>query len=117
MVLRKARAVTQIDSPSIPLPAEVIEAIAERAAAIVLERTAAIASPYFTIPEAAGYMRCGRRRIDNLLSAGHLTRVKDGSRTLVLRAELDDYLRGDPTGVALRLPRHLRSVSPSRRAR
>jgi excisionase family DNA binding protein len=99
------------------LPAELVDAIAERAAEIVLERTAAAASPYFTIPEAADYMRCGRRRVDNLLSAGRLTRVKDGRRTLVLRAEVDAMLRGDPTGVALRSPRHLRSVSASHRAR
>lgn len=59
---------------------------------------AAGASPYLTVPEAAAYLRCKRQRIDDLLSQGVLTRVKEGGRTLVGRAEIDAHLRGEPTG-------------------
>jgi excisionase family DNA binding protein len=81
------------------LPPEVVEAIAERAAELVLARLAdqretESESPYMTIPEAAEHLRCKRQRVDDLLSAGKLTRHKDGSRTLVERAELERYLNG-----------------------
>jgi excisionase family DNA binding protein len=79
----------------LPFTPELIEAIAQRAAAIVLERLNGsddAASPYMTIPEAAVYARCKRQRIDDLLSAQRLTRHKEGSRTLILRAELEAHL-------------------------
>jgi excisionase family DNA binding protein len=50
-------------------------------------------SPYMTIPEAAEYLRCARQRVDDLLSQRRLSRFKDGARTLVLRREVEDYLR------------------------
>ena len=50
-------------------------------------------SPYLTIPEAADLLRCSRGRIDNLLSARRLSRVKEGGRTLLLRAEVEAYPR------------------------
>lgn len=49
-------------------------------------------SPYFSIVEAAAYLRCSRQRIDDLLSARRLSRFKDGSRTLVSRAEIERYV-------------------------
>jgi excisionase family DNA binding protein len=81
---------------SLSLPAEVVEEIIERAAAIALERLGTadrVPSPYMTIPEAADYLRCKRQRIDDLLSQRRLTRIKDGSRTLVERAEIERVLR------------------------
>ena len=86
---------TDADGAWLPFPPELIETIAQHAAAIVLERLNDphdAASPYMTIPEAAMYARCKRQRIDDLLSAQRLTRHKDGSRTLILRAELDAHL-------------------------
>jgi excisionase family DNA binding protein len=76
---------------------EAVERIAQRAAEIVVacmgERAMqAPSSPYMTIPEAAEYLRCPRQRIDDLLSARRLTRVKEGGRTLISRAEIEDYL-------------------------
>ena len=50
-------------------------------------------SPYMTVGEAAIYLRCKRQRIDDLLSQRRLTRVKDGARTLIKRAEIEEYLR------------------------
>jgi excisionase family DNA binding protein len=83
------------------LPDEFVEAIAARAAALVLQelQPADVAtSAYLTIIEAAELLRARRHRVDDLLSKGVLTRIKDGSRTLIARAELEDYLAGKPTG-------------------
>jgi excisionase family DNA binding protein len=53
------------------------------------------ATPYMTIVEAAAYLRCARHRVDDLLSQRRLTRIHDGRRVLIERAEVDRYLRGD----------------------
>ena len=81
-------------SLTLNLPEPLLQALAERAAAIVLDhlQAAPAGSPYLTIKEAAEYARCKRQRIDDLLSARRLTRYKDGRRTLILRAELDAHL-------------------------
>lgn len=55
-------------------------------------------SPYLTIREAADLMRCSRQRIDDLLSARRLERVKDGSRTLLRRADVMCYLEDGGNG-------------------
>jgi excisionase family DNA binding protein len=82
------------DALTITLPPELVEAIAQHAAKLVLEQLLEEPgiSPYLTIAEAAGYLRCKRQRIDDLLSARRLTRHKDGRRTLILRAELDAHI-------------------------
>jgi len=89
------------DALSLALPPALIEAIARRAAALVLQQLQeghAAESPYLTIPEAAVYARCKRQRIDDLLSSRRLTRYKDGRRTLLLRAELEAHLVGAHRG-------------------
>jgi excisionase family DNA binding protein len=79
-------------------PAEV-ERIARRAAALVsTDRTGDRPPRYLTVLEAADYLRCSRQRVYDLLSQGALTRLKDGARVLVARAEVDAYLAGVPTG-------------------
>jgi excisionase family DNA binding protein len=93
---------------------QLLDEVALRAARIVLaqlaeQRQTATASPFLTIPEAAEYACCKRQRIDDLLSAGLLTRYKDGRRTLVSRAELDTHI------VATTGPR-AGSISPGDRA-
>lgn len=55
-----------------------------------------VESPYLTIEEAAVYLRCRRQRIDDLLSQRRLSRIKEGSRTLILREEIDAYLKREP---------------------
>ena len=50
-------------------------------------------SPFLSIVEAAEYLRCKRARIDDLLSGGRIPRVKEGSRTLLRRSDLDAYLK------------------------
>lgn len=88
---------------ALAVPEELVEAIAERAAAI-LEARIQKEPPFLTVEEAAVYLGCGRdtkgprkgkvkrQRVYDLLSAGRLTRHKDGARVLVARAELDAYL-------------------------
>ena len=49
-------------------------------------------SDWLTTEEAADYLRCKTRRIYDLTSQGRLTAVKDGSRNLYERAELDRHL-------------------------
>jgi len=98
------------------------ETLAALAAAVAseVEPQAEPESPFMTIPEAAlyigsGYIDCdghrkkpcdgdncrrchgtgqlvNRRRIDHLLSAGVIPRVKDGGRTLIRTTDLDAYL-------------------------
>jgi excisionase family DNA binding protein len=82
---------------NLELPAELIEAIAVRAAQLVAEtrhegRDHFTESPYMTIPEAAVFLRCTRQRIDDLLSSRRLTRIKEGRRTLIARAEIESYV-------------------------
>ena len=66
-----------------------LDALVELVARRVLEElqgSAAPVSPYMSIPEAAEYLRCRRQRVDDLLSMGRLSRVKEGSRTLLRRS-------------------------------
>lgn len=104
---------TPDESLALVLPERAAERIAERAAAIVLERLAdagASDSPYFTVVEAAEYLRAKPQRVYDLLSARRLTRYKDGRRTLISRAELDAYVAGErPSAVAPTLPLPLRA--------
>jgi excisionase family DNA binding protein len=83
---------------ALTLPSEALELIARRAAELVLERLKEVSvggSPFLSVAEAADYLRAkSRQRVYDLLSAGRLTRYKDGRRVLVSRAELDAYLTG-----------------------
>jgi len=69
------------------------QTLAAIAAAVAVQANApAPESPYMTIVETAEYLRCSRQRVDDLLSARRLERVKDGARTLIRRSDLDAYL-------------------------
>jgi excisionase family DNA binding protein len=48
---------------------------------------------WLTVGEAAGYLRCPKSRLYSLVSARRIPFVKDGSRTLFRRSELDAWLR------------------------
>lgn len=79
------------------LPADVLEAIAQRAAEIVIARTSSDRngreSDFLTVAEVAELLRSKPQRVYDLLCDGRLTRHKDGSRVLVARAELMAHLR------------------------
>lgn len=80
---------------AVELTDEDVRRIADRTAALLRAegRGGARDSPYLTIDEAAAYLRCRRQRVDDLLSQRRLSRIKDGARTLISRAELEAYLR------------------------
>jgi excisionase family DNA binding protein len=81
---------------TLTFPPELVEAIAARAAELVLERQpTSSTSPYLSVPEAAEYLRAKPQRVYDLLSARRLTRFKDGARVLVSRTECDAYLAGE----------------------
>jgi excisionase family DNA binding protein len=95
-------------SISMEVPTAVIEAVAQRAAEIVLERLRLDdrRPKYLAVTEAAELMRAKPQRIYDLLSSGRLTRHKDGCRVLVSRAEIEIYLAaGALSPVAPALPR------------
>lgn len=48
---------------------------------------------WLSVIEAAAYLRCPKSRVYSLCSAGRIPHVKDGSRTLLRRSELDTWLR------------------------
>lgn len=104
---------------AVPLPADLVERIAERAAELVLERLDASAtnggaSEFLTIAEAAEVLRAKPQRVYDLCSEGRLTRHKDGSRVLIRRAEIVAYLAGEATGrVAHVLPPRRQSRATS----
>jgi len=87
---------------ALALPPEFLDSVVELVTPIVLERLAAEQpepSPYFTVDEAAEYLRCKPQRIRDLLRSGaaqRLTPIKEGGRTLVLRDELRAYAAGEP---------------------
>ena len=47
---------------------------------------------WLSVQEAAEYACCSKQRIYDLRSAGRLPKTGDGSRVLVRRTDLDDYL-------------------------
>jgi excisionase family DNA binding protein len=74
------------------VPPELVEAIAARAAAIVVARSEP--SRWMTVEEAAEYARCSRQHIYDLRSDGRLGRHGERGHALVDRRELDVYLDG-----------------------
>jgi excisionase family DNA binding protein len=75
---------------ALTIPDEWLEAVAERVVELLAERApAASGSPYLSVAETAEFLRADRQRVYDLLSSGRLSRIKDGARVLVARAELE----------------------------
>ena len=74
------------------LPDEVVERIAERAAALVAERQRPAAPELLDVAETSDLLRCKRQRVYDLLSQGRLPHLKDGARVLIRRADVLAYL-------------------------
>lgn len=81
------------------LIAEVLPVIAEECG---LALDAAVGSPddLLTVAEAAAHLRCRAKRIYDLTSQRRLQPVKDGSRSLYRRGDLDAYLTRETQGQA-----------------
>jgi excisionase family DNA binding protein len=82
------------DAAALPIPPEWLDALADLVADKLADRLPAAPepSPYMTTAEAAAYLCCKPQRVHDLLSAGRLTRHKDGRRTLIARADLEAHL-------------------------
>ena len=90
-------------------PDELLEAVAARAAELVLERLEAVArsgpSPWLSLGEAAEYLRVSERKLQRLVAKGRVRSTTVGRRRLFHRDELDAYARdGDGGGVARTAP-------------
>jgi excisionase family DNA binding protein len=77
-------------SGRLEVPPETFEALAQRAAEIVAERE--VPEPWIGVDEATGHLACAKSRIYALVSAGRIPHVKDGSRLLFRRSDLDRWL-------------------------
>jgi excisionase family DNA binding protein len=78
---------------SIPVPPEVIEALAQRTAEIVTERMGQQPETWIGVDQAAEHLACPKSRIYALVSAQRIPHEKDGSRLLFRRSDLDEWLQ------------------------
>lgn len=89
---------------NLELPESLVEEIAARAAAIVLEQLQpaknGAAPKYLSPADAAAHIGKSRQRIYDLLAVGRLTKFQDGTSVLISAEELEDYVAGRPTGRA-----------------
>jgi excisionase family DNA binding protein len=79
---------------ALAVPDELVDALAERVAERLAERDRPTPSEFMTPPEAADLLRAKTQRVYDLVSQGRLRALKDGSRLLIRRSDLDTYLEG-----------------------
>ncbi len=77
---------------ALDVPPEVVEQIAERAAAIVTDLERPAAPRWLNTRGAADYLACRPDRIHDLVQLGKLHPCRDGRRLLFRPADLDAYL-------------------------
>jgi excisionase family DNA binding protein len=85
---------------AVELPEELVEAMAQRAAELVLEQAPEEPDEWLTTQGAADYLKCGRRRIFNLVSEGRIPVHREGARLLFKRSELDAWITSGRAMVA-----------------
>lgn len=73
------------------IPAELVEAVAVRAAELVRDQAQA-GDRWLTVDEAAEHLRCPKSRIYALTSTGRIPHHRDGSRLLFRQSELDRWV-------------------------
>ena len=78
---------------ALELPPELLEHLAERAAAIVAERLEPAAEPWIGVEQAAEHLAAPVSRVYALASAGRIPLERDGSRLMFKRSELDEWVR------------------------
>lgn len=81
---------------SLVIPSAALEMLADRLEPFLRNRLCVQAkaevTEFLTVDEAAALLRCRRGRIYDLVSSRRLPRLKDGSRVLIRRADIDAYL-------------------------
>jgi excisionase family DNA binding protein len=81
------------DELTLPVPAELVEQIARRAAELVVEQAPAVGTQGFLdVDGAAAFLACPKSRVYALVSAERLPHHRDGSRLLFDPAELRAYV-------------------------
>lgn len=83
------------DPIALSIPEELVEAIAERAAEIVLERRreADAGSPWLSVADGAAYLSISERQLQRAITKGKITSTTIGRRRLLHRDELDRFAR------------------------
>ncbi len=69
-----------------------LDALAAKLAGRLNVAQSAEPEPYLTVEQAAEYLACKPKRVYDLCSQRRLPFAKDGSRTLLRRADLDAYV-------------------------
>ena len=88
--------VTDIGPLALEIPKDLIDSLAERVAAIVLERLdAAPDRKWLTVDSAAEYIDRTPDAIRGLVKRGELTAHKPDGRLQLDREELDGWMRGE----------------------
>lgn len=77
---------------SLPVPSALVEAVAARALELLERRAATDAEPWIGVNDAAKHLACPRSRIYALVSARRIPHMRDGSRLLFRRSELDEWV-------------------------
>lgn len=75
------------------IPDAVLDELAARVAAAIVERMPEPVEPYMDAERAAEYLACPKSRIYELVAAGRLRHYRDGRRVLLRREDLDAVLR------------------------
>jgi excisionase family DNA binding protein len=77
---------------TLELPDAVLEEIAQRAAALVVEQQTSSMPVWLNTADAAAYIAAKPGRVHDLVQLGRLEPRRDGRRLLFKRDELDAYL-------------------------
>jgi excisionase family DNA binding protein len=77
---------------AVPVPPELVEAVAVRVAELLADRPPVEPDPWLDVAGAADYLACPPSRIYALVSADRVPVHRDGSRLLFRRDELDRFV-------------------------
>jgi excisionase family DNA binding protein len=77
----------------VTIPDELLEQIAERAAAIVTAQAPEVRSAWLGVEQAAEYLAAPTSRLYRLVHMRRIPFEKEGARLLFNRAELDEWIR------------------------
>lgn len=83
---------SEYTNAEVAFPPAFVEAVAERAAQIVAERSEG-PRPWLDVPGAAEYLACPKSRVYALVSKRAIPFEKEGSRTLFRPEDLDEFVR------------------------
>jgi excisionase family DNA binding protein len=78
---------------ALEVPPELVEAVAQRVAALLVERLPGRPEPWLDVAAAAEYLSCPRSRVYELVERHKLRPHRDGRRLLFRYADLDAVLQ------------------------